>query len=353
MIGSVTLHEVSIYDGRDPSHKDDTAMIPGFTTCRQAVPPVRSGWPVHQAGTICFSTSHFPDNRDSILHTQTMVKQVITGWMQRPFVALGLLAFGMGMIPLNDALIKLMSAYMPLAEIALIRGILSMMVLAIFTGGVRSMLALPARVFWSFFGRGMCLVLAMILYFVPLGSLPLPTVITIFFVSPLLITILSVPLLGERIGIHRILSVVMGLFGVLTIIRPGTEEFQIESVVVFGAALSYAAFQIWTRRLKSVGNGDGAAGLLYRRVPAGPADQLFPAAGTIGKCDIRFSVPCAGHAGDTGLAVPCCLYTGCSVPVDGVLECLSLGRGVADRSVRIYRYSLCRGVGHSDLGRLA
>ena len=178
----------------------------------------------------------------------------MTGWMQRPFVALALLAFGMGMIPLNDALIKLMSVYMPLAEIAFIRGILSMIVLATFTGGVRSMLALPPRVFWSFFGRGMCLVLAMILYFVPLGSLPLPTVITIFFVSPLLITLLSVPLLGERIGVHRILSVVMGLVGVLIIIRPGTEEFQIESVVVFGAALSYAAFQIWTRRLKSVGN---------------------------------------------------------------------------------------------------
>ena len=67
--------------------------------------------------------------------------------MQRPFVALGTLALAMSLIPLNDALIKLMSAYMPLAEIAFIRGVLSMIVLAIFTTGVRSMLALPARVF--------------------------------------------------------------------------------------------------------------------------------------------------------------------------------------------------------------
>ena len=59
-----------------------------------------------------------------------MVRQAMTGWMQRPFVALGLLALGMGMIPLNDALIKLMSAYMPLAEIALIRGVLAMILLA-------------------------------------------------------------------------------------------------------------------------------------------------------------------------------------------------------------------------------
>ena len=136
----------------------------------------------------------------------------MTGWMQRPFVALGMLAFAMGMIPLNDALIKLMSAYMPLAEIAVIRGVMSMIALGIFTNGIRSMLALPARVFWSFSGAA-CLVLAMILYFVPLGSLPLPTVITIFFVSPLLITLLSVPFLGERIGIHGSCRLSWGLSG--------------------------------------------------------------------------------------------------------------------------------------------
>ena len=55
----------------------------------------------------------------------------------------------MAMIPLNDALIKLMSAYMPLGEIALIRGVLSMIVLAVFTGGFSNMLALSARVFGS------------------------------------------------------------------------------------------------------------------------------------------------------------------------------------------------------------
>ena len=178
----------------------------------------------------------------------------MSGWMQRPFVALGLLALGMGIIPLNDAFIKLMSGHLPLAEIALIRGVLALAIMVVFARGISVLRALPARVFWQFFGRGMCLVLAMTLYFVPLGTLPLPTVISIFFVSPLLITLLSVPLLGERIGIHRVLSVCLGLAGVLLIIRPGTADFRIESVIVFGAALSYALFQIWTRRLKGAGS---------------------------------------------------------------------------------------------------
>ena len=178
----------------------------------------------------------------------------MSGWMQRPFIALGLLSLGMGIIPLNDAFIKLMSNRLPLAEIALIRGILALAIMIVFARGIAVLRALPAHVFWPFFGRGMCLVLAMTLYFIPLGALPLPMVISIFFVSPLLITLLSVPLLGERIGIHRVLSVCLGLGGVLLIIRPGTEDFRIESVIVFGAALSYALFQIWTRRLKGAGS---------------------------------------------------------------------------------------------------
>ena len=178
----------------------------------------------------------------------------MSGLMQRPFIALGLLALGMGVIPLNDAFIKLMSERLPLAEIVLARGVLALLIIAVFSSGISSMLNLPRRDFWQFFGRGMCLVVAMALYFIPLGSLPLPTVISIFFVSPLLITLLSVPFLGERIGVHRILSVCIGLAGVLLIIRPGTADFKAEAVIVFGAALAYALFQIWTRRLKAVGN---------------------------------------------------------------------------------------------------
>ena len=148
----------------------------------------------------------------------------MTGWMQRPFVALGMLGMAMSFVPLNDALIKLMSANMPRAEIALMRGVLSMIFLAVFTGRVGSMMALPPRVFWSFYGRGMYLVLAMILYFVPRGRLALPIEVKIFFVSPLLITLLLVPFLGELIDVHRMLSLCIGLIGALVNIRTGTAD---------------------------------------------------------------------------------------------------------------------------------
>ena len=174
--------------------------------------------------------------------------------LQRPMFALGLLALGMGIIPLNDAIIKLLSGDLPLAEIVTVRAVMGLVLVGIFSDGIFRMFALSAKAFWLFVGRGMCLVVAMALFFIPLGSLPLPTVVSIFFVSPLLITLFSVPFLGEKIGIHRIASVIAGMVGVVLIIRPGSADFQPETLLVIGAALSYALFQIWTRRLKSVGD---------------------------------------------------------------------------------------------------
>ena len=175
-------------------------------------------------------------------------------WFARPYVALCFLAFGMAVIPLNDALIKLLGDTMPLGQIVTIRSVMSLALIALFSSGLRRMMGLSRAVFWQFVGRGMCLVVAMVLFFASLGSLSLASAVAIFFTAPLMIALLSVPLLGERIGIHRILSVVAGMGGCVLIIRPGTADFQGETLLVLGSALSYALFQIWTRRLKSVGD---------------------------------------------------------------------------------------------------
>ena len=171
-----------------------------------------------------------------------------------PSYALGLLGLAMAVIPLNDALIKILSAYISLGQVVAVRAMLSLFLVVIVSDGLRAMLNLPAAVFWQFIGRAMCLVVAMLLFFVSLGSLPLANVIAIFFVAPMIITLLSVPLLGEKIGVHRLASVSAGMIGVLVIIQPGGAEFQKENLLVIGAAVSYALFQIWTRRLKADGS---------------------------------------------------------------------------------------------------
>lgn len=173
---------------------------------------------------------------------------------QSPVFALSLLTVAMGLIPLNDALFKLLSDHLSLGQLIAIRAIVTLALLGVFTRTIGAMLALSAAVFWQFFGRAACLIVAMTLFFISLGTLPLANVIAIFFVAPMIITLLSVPLLGETIGRHRVAAFSAGMIGVLLIVQPGSAAFQPESLLVFLAALSYAAFQIWTRRLKDTGD---------------------------------------------------------------------------------------------------
>lgn len=172
----------------------------------------------------------------------------------KPVIVLALFAFGMVIIPINDALIKLMSVYLSLGQVMLVRAIFSIIIIMFLTHGISKMFTLPKHVFWLFVGRGMCIVVAMISFFAALGSLPLATAISIFFVSPLFITLLSVPFLGETIGIHRAIAVLIGMVGMIIIIQPGGDEFRPETLLVVLSAFSYAMCQIWTRRLSGMGD---------------------------------------------------------------------------------------------------
>ncbi len=70
----------------------------------------------------------------------------------------------------------------------------------------------------------------------------------LFACFPLLITALSVPLLGEKVGWRRWLAVFFGFIGTLIIIRPGVGVFNLWSLAVLSAALMFAIYNILTRR---------------------------------------------------------------------------------------------------------
>lgn len=95
-------------------------------------------------------------------------------------------------------------------------------------------------------------VVAMVLIFVHLGLIGTHAV---FAVYPLLVAALAGPVLGEYVGARRAVAIVIGLVGVLIILRPG---FQVFSPWAFGAllcALAFAAYGLLTRMLASA---DGA-----------------------------------------------------------------------------------------------
>jgi len=68
-------------------------------------------------------------------------------------------------------------------------------------------------------------------------------------VAPLLVTALSIPFLGERVGLRRWLATAVGLIGVLVILRPGTSAFHIAAFFPLVSALSWACTLIMTRMM--------------------------------------------------------------------------------------------------------
>jgi len=85
--------------------------------------------------------------------------------------------------------------------------------------------------------------------FFAFSVLPLAQVYAFIFAAPLLITVLSIPILGEQVGMHRWAAVVLGLTGVLIVLRPGTEALTLGHVAGLGAAVGSATVSVITRRI--------------------------------------------------------------------------------------------------------
>ena len=90
--------------------------------------------------------------------------------------------------------------------------------------------------------------------FIGLTYLPIAEATAIGFVAPLFITALSVPILKEKVGIHRWSAVMFGFLGVIIIVRPGTEFWHIASIMPLLGAFFFALFQIFTRLLSTTEN---------------------------------------------------------------------------------------------------
>ena len=93
------------------------------------------------------------------------------------------------------------------------------------------------------------LVLSISGLFLGLTYLPMAEATAIGFTGPLFIVALSVPMLGERVGWHRWLAVVVGLAGVLVIVRPDGTVWHWSAATTLLGAICFAIFQILTRRL--------------------------------------------------------------------------------------------------------
>ena len=151
---------------------------------------------------------------------------------------------------INDMAIKSLSGDYALHQVILFRSVIGMAFLLVCVlplyGGLA---ALRTQRLGAHLLRASFVITSNLFYFLGLAALPLATTSAIFFVAPLLITALSVPLLGEYVGPRRWTAVGVGLLGVLIMLRPGGAM----AVAVFlplGSAVAYACMHMMTRHLK-------------------------------------------------------------------------------------------------------
>lgn len=99
--------------------------------------------------------------------------------------------------------------------------------------------------------RGVCAIGATLFFVQGLSYLEVPEITAIVFVSPIFVMALSVPFLGEVVGIRRWAAALVGFAGVLVIVRPGTGSFQIAALLPVASALVGAGAAVITRRLRA------------------------------------------------------------------------------------------------------
>jgi drug/metabolite transporter (DMT)-like permease len=111
--------------------------------------------------------------------------------------------------------------------------------------------------------RGLFLFLSYTTFMMGLAALPLADVEAIRFSGPLMITILSVVLLGEKVELPRWLALIVGFAGILLIVQPGSTNFNEGSLFILISVLFYALTVIFTRKLNAT---DSSATMAYYSV---------------------------------------------------------------------------------------
>ncbi|MGQ0663349.1 MAG: DMT family transporter [Pseudomonadota bacterium] len=148
-----------------------------------------------------------------------------------------------------SVLIKWLVAVYPVTEVVFFRSVFALLpclVLVMTHGGISALrterLGLHAL-------RSLMQFAAMFCSFIALGLMPLADVVALSFSSPLFLTVLSIPLLGEQVRIHRWTAVLVGFAGVLIMVRPGAGMIELGALLVLANAVLVALVSIIVRRM--------------------------------------------------------------------------------------------------------
>ncbi|MBI3503473.1 MAG: DMT family transporter, partial [Proteobacteria bacterium] len=171
-----------------------------------------------------------------------------SGRSNRPLRGIAFMVAGILALSLMDAISKYAIAFLPSIQIMAVRSVLivpALLAVIFATGQISS---LRTRRPFAHALRGIISVGSMLCFIESLRLLPLATSIAISFAAPLIMTVFSVVLLKEHVGIHRWTAVGVGFAGVALIVGPEASH----GIMSLGAALSLASAVLYALGLTTV-----------------------------------------------------------------------------------------------------
>jgi len=150
----------------------------------------------------------------------------------------------------NDVSIKFLSGGYALHQVILIRAFVAMaLILFIISRSPRGFAQLGTSRPRMHLMRVVIVMISNVTYFVGLSSLDLADAVAVAYVSPIIITLLSIVFLGEKVGPRRWAAVVIGMVGVIVMLRPGAGVIQPAALLVLISAIMYASGNLLVRHM--------------------------------------------------------------------------------------------------------
>ena len=188
----------------------------------------------------------------------------VTQAHNQPVLGTVFIILAMSAISVNDMLIKQLSGSYPLHELVFVRSIVGIAFSCVFLhleGGWRELKTKNPGLHAL---RGIIIVISNMTFFTALAVVSLAEATALFFVAPLFITLLAVPILGEKVGPMRLGAVIVGFVGILVMVQPWSSDN--ERTVTTGvlllpvaAAITYALNQVLTRKLGAASKASAMA----------------------------------------------------------------------------------------------
>jgi len=167
----------------------------------------------------------------------------------RQLLGIALICLAVLCFALLDSMSKLLAAHYAVTSVVWVRyGVHTLLMLVLFGPGTGLGLVRTARP-WTQILRGLLLLACTVLMITGLRYIPLAEATSILYLSPLLVTLLSIPLLNERVSRRNWVVAGLGFIGVLIIVRPGGALLTPAIALPLAAAVCNSFYQIVTRRL--------------------------------------------------------------------------------------------------------